>query len=116
MSDTYRTKDTGEALALRMCGIEEEREPYALEVPGRDNHQWWWVFVESEERKALSDAFYESYQTEPGDVCYRILRKIEYSEEITALDLMRGINAFVRMRKEHHQQAPFMDILTEHPC
>jgi hypothetical protein len=116
MSEPYKTKDTGEALALRMCGVAEDREPYALEVPGRENFEWWWVFEDSEQRESLSTAFYDAYRSDPEEICYRIARKIEYSEEITGEDLMQHINAFVRMRKDHHQRARFMDVFTEHPC
>jgi hypothetical protein len=62
MALTYETKDTGEALALALCGLldlmnAEKRITYQQEAEGHAG-VFWWTCNDTEERRKVSDAYF----------------------------------------------------------
>ena len=59
---TYETKDTGEAIALALCGVldlmnAERRVTIRDEEEGKTG-VFWWICNDTEQRRAISDAYF----------------------------------------------------------
>jgi hypothetical protein len=84
---TYATKDTNEALTLRMAGIIELEEPAAVHRAGKARAEWTFYFADSQRREQISNAYFAQFSSR---------RPLNLREE----DVAAAIADFVRTRKE----------------
>ncbi len=94
---TYRTRDTGEGLTLRACGIVEAEPVKSLYRDGKSHPDWTFTFKDCSRRRSITAAFYNETYRDPISAIERVC-----SDGVTDEDVATIVSAFVRMRKEFY--------------